>query len=327
MSRSILVCGTNWIGDAVMMMPALQLLREAQPSSRITLLVKPKLESLWRLHGAVDEVLTLEMGVVGTLRTAGRLRRQRFDQVHICPHSIRSALIPALAGIPIRVGLPGMLRSFLTTHTVEPSTAGGHQALEYLELFGLMEVGTLPDPRINVDEIVLPASLGVQRCISLIPGAARGSSKQWPVERFAEVGRTLAAETGSRVIVHGGPGEEEVCAAVAEQVGGDVVSLAGQTKLPQFAACLARSRVVIGNDSGGMHLATAVGVPVVGVFGLTDPTCTGPLGRQSRVAAAAGVTGSRDIPRESDPAREALERVSADHVLSLAREICIQSTD
>ena len=323
MSRSVLVCGTNWLGDSVMMMPAIQLFKKLQPQSRITMLVKPKVRAVWDLHADVDEVLTLEEGVPGTFRTASMLRAAGFSQVYIAPHSIRSSLIPYLARIPIRVGVPGPLRGVFTTHVVTHAKERRHQAYEYLDLFGIEDVDTLPDPVLDISDIMLPAELGVARCITLIPSAARGPSKQWPAEHFIEVGRVLAEETGRKVVVMGGPDDSELCEQVAAGVGGRTVSIAGKTDVRTFIASLARSSVVIANDSGGMHLSPAVGVPVVGVFGLTDPTCTGPLGARSRVVQAEGVSGARDIARDSDAAREALASIAPERVLVQAREIMI----
>ena len=322
-NRSVLVCGTNWLGDSVMMMPALQLFKQLQPENRITMLVKPKVRAVWDLHADVDEVLTLEEDVSGTFRTASMLRAAGFNQVYIAPHSIRSSLIPCLARIPIRVGVPGPLRGFLTTHVVTHSKEPRHQAYEYLDLFGIEDVERLPDPVLDTTDIMLPAELGVARCITLIPSAARGPSKQWPAAHFIEVGKRLAEETGRKVVVMGGPGDGVLCQEVADGVGGRAVSIAGKTDVRTFIASLARSSVVITNDSGGMHLSPAVGVPVVGVFGLTDPSCTGPLGERSRVVQAEGVHGARDIARDSDAAREALASISPERVLVQAREIMI----
>ena len=132
----ILVCGVNWIGDSVMSMPALQAFRRANPAAQITLLVKPSLVPLWTLHAGFDRILPLREGVVGTLRTVSAARRLRFDRAFILPHSFRSAVVPWLAGVPTRTGLPGHWRDFMLTEVVRPMGRPGrnHQAYEYMDL-------------------------------------------------------------------------------------------------------------------------------------------------------------------------------------------------
>jgi lipopolysaccharide heptosyltransferase II len=153
-------------------------------------------------------------------------------------------------------------------------------------------------------------------CIGLLPGAARGPSKRWPAERFAEVGRRLASERGLRIAVFGSAGEAAICREVADGIGGAAACLAGRTSLPELTALLAGCRAVVSNDSGGMHLAAAAGTPVVAIFGLTDPAVTGPIGAAHRVVAAAGVTRARAIPRHSEEAERALRSVTADEVFA-----------
>ena len=159
----------------------------------------------------------------------------------------------------------------------------------------------------------------------ILPGAARGGSKRWSSASFAEVAvKALEAGLVARVIVCGTLGEADECKAVSEGVArrfpDAVLNFCGKTGLPELAGLLSRCRAVCCNDSGGMHLATAVGAPVVAVFGLTDPCKTGPLGR-SRVVAAEGVKVSRAIPRESEAATRALASISPDRVFAALQGI------
>ena len=165
----------------------------------------------------------------------------------------------------------------------------------------------------------------VSAALAVLPGAARGGSKRWPSAFFAETAaKALEAGLAARVLVCGTPGEAAECAAVADALAarfpGSTANLCGKTGLAELAGLLSRCRAVLSNDSGGMHLATAVGTPVVAVFGLTDPAKTGPLGR-SRVVAAEGVKVSRSIPRESKAATHALASVLPDRVFTALREL------
>ncbi len=185
---------------------------------------------------------------------------------------------------------------------------------ESFDAQGANSVGTFPR---NVRE--------ASDVLVILPGAARGGSKRWPSTNFAEVAvKALEAGVAGRVVVCGTPGEAAECKAVTDGVAkrfpDAVLNLCGKTGLPELAGLLARCRAVCCNDSGGMHLATAVGAPVVAVFGLTDPGKTGPLGR-SAVVAANGVKVSRSIPRESEAATRALASVSPDRVFASLRKM------
>jgi len=326
MHPKVLVCGANWLGDSVMSMPAIQAFKESDPGRWLTMLVKPDLVPLWRMHPGVDEVLTLEPGVWGTLRAARVVAGLGFSEALVFPNSFRSALIPYLGRVSERVGMKGHARSWMLTRVVTPSSAPGrtHQAWEYLALVGM--TGRPPAcPRLMVPGAAIEAArtrlhLGASgdRLAGLIPGAAYGPSKCWPAERFAAVGGRLAEENGCRVVVLGRASESALCAAVARHAGKEVLDLAGKTSLPELSALLSLCRVVIANDSGGMHLAAACGARVVGVFGITDPSKTAPLGTGHRVLGPEGVRGSRDIERDSAEARQCLQTISVEQVTAAA---------
>lgn len=325
---SALICGVNWIGDAIMTMPALQVFRARFPDCRIFLLVKPALIPLWRMHAAPDEIWPLEPGVRGIWRAARHARAAGIARSYALAHSIRSALPPALAGIPDRRGLPGPFRRWLAPRVVRPRLAPGreHQVFEYLDLLTPGESEPPPPPSLVPGAAAYSA---VQRFlgdestawIGLIPGAARGPAKRWPAERFAEVGRRLVAEHLGRIAVFGAATEAELCSAVASRIGPEARSLAGQTRLDEWAALLQACRLVIANDSGGAHLAAAVGAPVVVIFGLTDPSRTAPYGARGRVLQPPGVAGRRDIARDDERARATLAAISTDDVYQAAREL------
>jgi len=330
MTENILICGTNWLGDSIMSMPALQWLKGQGASSRITMLVKPQLVELWKMHSAVDDIINLEPGVGGVSKAARVIRRKKFARAIVFPNSLRSAMVPFLAGVPERVGRVGHWRRSLLTRVIKfgDSPAHRHQSWEYVELLSPDKMPSdLPPPRLILSSSAVDAvatRFGMDRAgryVSIMPGAARGSSKRWPGEYFVEVGWRLI-ERKCQILVLGTETEKRICSDVASCIGAGARSLAGQTRIPELAALLSLCSVVICNDSGGMHLAAACGSRIVAVFGLTDPATTGPLGTGHRVICAEGIAKrSRDIERQSSEAEHALRSIRPDVVLKAALEL------
>ncbi len=318
----VLVVSPGWIGDAIMALPALQLFREQKPATEITVLAKPGLLPFWELHVAPQH----RLAAAGTWATTRAILRGGFATAYLLPNSVRSALLPWLAAVPERIGCAGHWRSALLTQVVVPPVASErqHQAWEYAAVLA-PEAQSLPAPQLNVSAglraNVVQRVASLQRpLIGVMPGAARGPAKRWPAARFAEVAITLRAEMGGSIVIMGGSGDAETCATVAAGVGAGAVNLAGATTLGEWAALLAECAMVVCNDSGGMHLAAAVGVPVVAVFGITDPARTGPLGARCRVVQRS-TTRDRVVPRESAEGRAALAAVSVADVVLAARDL------
>ncbi len=325
-SEAVLVAGVNWLGDSVMSMPALQAYRRIHPQTRLVMLVKPPLAGLWSLHQAIDEVWTLPDNLGGMLLTARRAASERFRCAFVLPHSFRSALAPFLARIPDRVGLPGHGRDWMLTRIEQPPCrpALEHQCHEYRALFGVTDL-PLETPRLNLSGQLSDAALqrlnGLESPrVALLPGAAYGPAKRWPAEYFITLGGMLKSALHCGIVVLGSGSERDLCARVTAGIGSGAVDFAGRTTLPEFAALLAHCALVVANDSGGMHLATAAGVPVLAIFGITDPQKTGPLGERVRILQDS-VRRSRDIERNSEEAVLALRRIKPEQALAAARAL------
>lgn len=328
MMDRLLICGTNWLGDSIMSMPAIQSFRRHAPATHITLLIKPGIASLWEMHAAIDAILPIQQGRGGTGRTVRALKQQSFDCAVLFPNSFRSALLPFLGGVPRRIGVSAHWRRLLLTETRGGRNGNdrAHQACEYYRLLNLAFPRAFPAPQVvppaaaQIQAEVLLDAIDRRPWVGLLPGAARGDAKRWPADSFAEVAQRLVEEQGVRVAIFGTDAERPVGDAIAAAVGAAATNLAGETVLTVLAACLARCRAVVSNDNGGMHLATALGVPVVAIFGRTDPDRTGPLGTGHRVICGAPrADRTRDIPRKSAAAEAALRRVSPEQVLA---EVC-----
>ena len=325
----ILLCGLNWLGDAILSMPAIQALRDHHAQAQITLLTKPSLAPLWAMHATPNRILTLPPAGKSLRPIINEIQNLKFEVSYILPHSFRSVLPPFFARIPKRIGLPGHFpRDFLLTETRPPALGPGrtHQVFEMLDLFFPGENRrTFTSPRLSVSPAVLDRmhtqlSSLPRPWISILPGAARGPSKQWPVDRYAETAATLVARTGGSILALGTPSEQIVCQQVAAAAAPNGLNLAGSTTLEELSAVLALSTVVLCNDSGGMHLAAALGTPLVALFGITNPEQTGPLGKSIRILQRSDHR-TRDIPRHSPEAQKALCAISVDEatqaVLSL----------
>jgi len=328
--ENVAVIGLNWLGDAVMAMPALQRLQRTHPGWRLCMITKPPLAPLWKMHAAVSQVLPADSDA-----EAVRLLRAGFGdpyaRVYVMPNSFRSAWWAFRGRVPERIGGggsgfgSGWLRSRLLTRRVRLERPGDpvHQAHEMMNLFGVQALeGEILTPRLEPDAAarataseLLPEDSG-RHWIGLIPGAARGPSKQWPTRHFADLAARLGSQTGLRLVLFGTAADVPLCEEIAATRPAErqPLILAGKTNLAAFAACLERCAGIVANDSGGMHLATAVDTPVVGLFGLTDPAKTGPLGDSAIALQAPGVTGARDIPRESAAAVRALAAISPQEV-------------
>ncbi len=331
---NILISGVNWLGDSCMTMPAIQLFKKKNPTTSLSILVKPKLAPLWEMHDDIDHIITLSAGLNGTLATSRKLRPKQFDAAYIFPNSWRSALIPRLSRIPVRIGTPGHKRSFMLTNLISQSIkqTKTHQMWEYMHILGLddfeNEIGL---PSLNISNTYLSdvhTKFGLpteKSLVGILPGAARGPSKRWPANHYITAAKTLISETGCHIAVFGTNGESALCKQVADKIGESVYNLAGKTSLPELTALLGSCKCILCNDSGGMHLAAATGTTVVAVFGLTDPATTGPIGSKHKIITANDVSArSRNIAKESKEAEEALFSIKPDRVSNAAIEIMRQ---
>ncbi|MBQ9727279.1 MAG: lipopolysaccharide heptosyltransferase II [Kiritimatiellae bacterium] len=319
--EATLVVSPNWLGDAVMAMPAVRRWRRAHPAARLVVLAKPGVAPLWETVEGVDETVRLEPGNRGTFAAGRALRGRGFAEAVILPNSFRSALIPWLARIPRRRGTAFHARWALVNDRVRFSADERrlHQAREDFKIVCGDASGDTSDtgfkpPRLDGAAL---AALGVPAgggpLVGVIPGAARGPSKRWP--HFAAAARLVAGSVpGVRFAVCGGAGEAALCGETARAIGPAAASLAGKTTLPRFASLLASCDAVLCNDSGGMHLASAAGTPVVAVFGRTDPDKTGPIGPGAIIVRADGVSVSRRIARDDPAAVAALASIAPERV-------------
>jgi heptosyltransferase-2 len=296
--RKILVRATNWVGDAVMSLPALRALRGRFAGAHISILAKPWVAGIYRREPFCDELIPYTaQGAAAKFRAARALRAHGFDCAILLQNAFEAAALAYLAGIPERIGYARDGRSLLLTRAVavpRPGEIPRHERFYYLEL---LRRGGILDHVPETDVIRLEGSEQARKCgiarfrelglegpvVGVSPGAAFGSAKRWLPERFAEAANRVARELGASVAIFGSSDERELCGAVASAIGVRVENLAGATTLAEFIDLAAACRVYLTNDSGAMHIAAALGVPTVAVFGATDDTTTGPTGPLARV--------------------------------------------
>lgn len=338
--RRLLVRGPNWIGDAVMCEPALSATRALFPEAEITLLVKPAVAELFTGHPSFDQILTYEdpgahSGLLGKWTLAKTLQRRHFDMAILFQNAFEAALLAFCAGVPRRYGYATDARSlFLTDPIAVPERhAIGHHVHYYLALLQPLGVDTqVGRPQLYLSEqearsaekMFSEVGLGeTDFVIGLNPGSTYGSAKRWLPERFAETADRLVRDGGlngrgsARVVIVGARGEEALGQAIADKMEATPLQLAGRTSVRELMAVIKRCRLFVTNDTGPMHIAAALGVPVVAVFGPTDPGMTSPLGDHTTVRHA--VDCAPCLLRECPIDHRCMTRVTVEEVYEAAR--------
>jgi len=333
--QKILVRATNWVGDAVMSVPALQALREHYPSAHIAILARPWVAGLYGREPFCNELIPYEApcgwhGIGAKWSIARELRKRNFDCAILFPNAFEAAALVWATRIPQRIGYKRDGRGALLTRAVAVPLEGEtppHQRFYYLELLKRAELISRysTDTPIRLSGAAAAASQGRERfgaaslrraVVGVSPGAAYGGAKRWLPESFAQVAVLLARERDAAVAVFGSREELPICEAVREKVeaaGQECVNFAGATTLPEFIELAAACELFLTNDSGPMHIASALGVPTLAVFGATDDFATGPTGESSRVVREP-VECSPCLLRECPIDHRCMTRVSAERV-------------
>ena len=338
----ILIRGTNWVGDAVMSLPAIRAVNARFPQAEITVLARPWVADLYARETAVHRLIPYTAapgwhGLGDKLRTAQTLRRERFDCAILLQNAFEAAAVAWLARIPRRIGYDRDGRGALLTARVpvpRPGEIPRHERFYYLEMLrraGLID--DLPESNaVHLEGADAARREGTRRfderniagrVIGVSPGAAYGTAKRWLPERFAEAAIHVARLEAASAVVFGSRGERELCEIVAQDISrGGVVArnLAGETTLGEFIELAAACRVFLTNDSGAMHIASALGVPTVAVFGATDDITTGPTGPLARIVREP-VECSPCLLRECPIDHRCMTRVPAARVAEVALEL------
>ncbi len=294
---NILVVGPSWVGDTLLSQPLLRLLLQQNPGSRIDYLAPPWTLPLLARMPEVSSGLANPFGHgalrIGERRRLGHeLRNGNYELAVVLPNSWKSALIPWFAGIPQRRGFRGEARWGLLNDLRRLDEAALPQMVQRFAVLALPAGAALPDPlpppalrTSTAGQGQLLARLGLdaeQPAVAFCPGAEYGPAKRWPEAHYAELARMLAAR-GFAVWLVGSPRDHAVAETIAQQAGDGCINLCGRTDIAEAADLLGAARLVVSNDSGLMHVAAAVGRPVVALYGSSSPKFTPPLGRDTRI--------------------------------------------
>lgn len=354
----ILIRTPNWIGDAVMCLPALRALRRALPQAELVLAARPWVLDLFpaeelRCRTVAYDAHGAHRGVGGRWRIASELRREKFHAAILLQNSFDAALLAVLAGIPIRAGYARHGRRLLLTHPVKVPRRGetprqeAHYYLEMLRRLGLIE--EYPEVR----EISLPVTSGARAqararlaqlrkesvagsmwagganviegkpVVGISPGAAFGTAKRWHAARFAELARRLGEDLGAVPVFFGSKDEAPLAESLLRDAGALAFSLAGKTSLSDFMSVIPGCDLYITNDTGAMHAAAALGVPTLAIFGPTDEQATHPLG--ARVQLIVGKAECRPcLLRHCPIDHRCMNSVSVEAVFEAARRLLEQ---
>jgi heptosyltransferase II len=299
--RRIVVKEVKWLGDLVMSLPALRAIRRSFPDAWICVVTKSELASFFDGVAWIDEVIpyTVQRGLrgIGDRRSlVNTIRSRGFDLAVVFPNSFESALWVRMARIPRRAGYIKDARGLMLTHKLKPPphAMNGHQVHYWLAMVRstLGASGTVQDCALTADPNHLQ-EMGTwldahrkhkgSRLIAVAPTASFGPAKEWPAPHFVQLINELAERHDAECVLVGAPVERPRCESIASASPHGAMVAAGETSVGQLVALLGLADGFVGNDSGAMHVAAALGRPTVGIFGSTNPARTGPLGPGTRV--------------------------------------------
>jgi heptosyltransferase II len=330
----ILIRGTNWIGDAVMTIPAIRRLRTVFPEAEFTLLTPAPTAGIFSETGLADEIISPR----SFFEQVSAVRASKFDLVVLFTNSFKSALVAKLSGAQRRFGYDAEYRSLLLTDAVEvPEWKDTrHEVYYYLNLVEKVENAFVPesrfagqpDIRVNVAELASESAKQIleragidpaRKLVAIAPGSTNSRAKRWLPEGFAVVNDMLQ-ETGAQVLLLGSPGDREISSSVVELAKRKPVDLTGETDISTAAALLAKADLLISNDMGLAHLAPAVETKTIVIFGPTNQVTTRPFSDLAYVVSA-NVECAPCMLRDCPIDHRCMTRISADDIFERAKLI------
>jgi lipopolysaccharide heptosyltransferase I len=288
--RRLLLVKPSSFGDIVNALPALSALRRGWPETAIDWIVKPEWAPLLRNHPMLHEVLPFPGNLREWKRSIGELRRRAYDMIIDLQGLFRTGFLGVVSGSRARAGFAeGREGSrWLYTHPVPTSGASVHvveRNLEVIRALGISTDGVRDFPLAQdaeaeawVERLWAQEQIKTGEIVCFVHPGTRRETKLWPAERFAALLDRLTATPGYRVVLIGGENERNQFDNGGSETGARPIDLMGRTTLPQLVALTRRAAGLVTNDSGPMHLAAALGIPVVALFGPTDPRRVGPYG-------------------------------------------------
>lgn len=318
--------------------PAVRAIRENFPKAHISILAKPWVAPIFENSIHVDEIMIYDSagrhkGIRGRLRLARDLSVYRFEAAILLQNAFEAALITFLAGIPCRIGYNTDGRSLLLTHSVvcKPEYKKKHQTDYYLDILrgaGLMDGSqdlyftVSSQQQARAQEILSEHGISKEETIAGInPSATFGPAKQWPLERYARLADKIKDYADCRILVFGGPDDIRLGREISQMMRHAAVDLSGKTQLGEAMALIEQCSLFVTNDSGLMHVAAALNVPLIAIFGSTNATATGPLGSKSRIVQVPIACSPCLKPECPEGHLNCMDQIDVDMVFDVAREM------
>jgi len=295
--KRVVVRSTNWVGDSVMTVPALRALRRVLPDAHITLAIRPGARGIFSEADFIDDVLLYDRkGALSVIPQIREWRRRKFDLAVLFQNAFEAALIPFVAGVPLRLGYATESRQTLLTHplALPDWRSSRHEVFYYLYLVTALEqmlFGTSticeadPDASIQISDdrkveaTELLRAHGIREgepVVALCPGSINSRAKRWPAEAYAALADRLI-DTNRQVLLIGSKNEADVSRDVTSRMRNRPVVLTGKTSLDQITAVLSTVDLIVTNDTGPAHIGAALGRPTLVIFGPTNPLTTRPF--------------------------------------------------
>ncbi|MFC1811246.1 lipopolysaccharide heptosyltransferase II [Thermodesulfobacteriota bacterium] len=336
--KSILIRSTNWIGDAVMTTPAIRAIRKNFPHSEISILVKPWVSPVFENNPHIDRLIlynseSRHKGLIGKFRLARDLRQYTFDAAILLQNAFEAALIAFLSGIPCRIGFNTDARGLLLSHPVPCGfeIKSVHQTQYYLSIIEGVGLGTDgQDLDLVVNEeykqraLEIFDQLGISksdRLVGINPSATFGPAKQWFSDRYARLSDKIQEVFGARVIFFGGPEDQVLGKIISQITRHPPIDLCGKTDLGEAMALIQQCNLFITNDSGLMHVAAALDVPLISIFGSTNPVTTGPWSSRSRIVRVPIECSPCLKPECPEEHLSCMDRIGVDKVFEAVKEM------
>ncbi len=300
--KRIVVRGTNWVGDAVMTVPALRQLRRLFPKAHITLATRSWAEGLFADADFFDDLLVHEGGGLrSVVQQVRQWRKREFDVAVLFPNSLETALVASLSRVPLRIGYATEGRQALLSHPISLPEwrSSKHEVFYYLKLIAELEwlvnqdqtfLDSQPHGSLEVSETRKAAARSLlrahgietdedptSRLVALCPGSINSRAKRWPAERYAALADRFVKELKAKVLLVGSAAELDVSEAVSAQMSQRAINLTGKTNLAQLVSVLSLVDLLVTNDTGPAHIAAALGRPTLVIFGPTNPLTTRPF--------------------------------------------------
>ncbi len=332
----IVVRGTNWIGDAVMQIPALRQLRRVFPDARLTLCTRSWTTGIFEDADFIDDILTIEPNE-SVFSQAQKWRDGQFDLAILFTNSFQTALIAKMAKVKTRLGYANEGRSFLLSKAIAKPTWKDerHEIYYYLNLAAEVEkhfqLAKTPEPNPQFDLAVsdsrkaeaheILANIGIdfsKKLIVFCPGSTNSRAKRWPSASYAKLNDRLQSELNFAVVLIGDRSELDVSGEVVEKSKIKPIVLTGATSLAESTAILSISDLLVSNDTGPAHISAALGTRTIVIFGPTNPKTTSPIGSEIfRKEVECAPCLWRDCPID----HRCLTQISADEIFARIREI------